>query len=372
VAVTAEHAERILPVEGIEELVSVLARRGFRVLGPQARDGAIVYDDLDCAAELPIGWRDLHEPGSYRLERREDEARFGYAVGPHSWKRFFFPARVRLFRSTSPTAIEEEPLDERPLALIGVRPCELAAIAIQDRVFLGGAHVDSDYLARRTGSFVVAVDCHSPGETCFCASTGSGPEAGPGYDLLLDELLDGVHRFLVRAGTEAGEAVLAELTTQYATDEDRDAAARALEHAASAQTRTLEPDARDVLLRNLESPHWDEVASRCLSCANCTLVCPTCFCTAVEDTTDLADNAERYRTWDSCFSVQYSHIHGGAIRPSSRARYRQWLTHKLATWEAQFGTPGCVGCGRCISWCPVGIDLTQEVAAIKASEEVVA
>ena len=112
------------------------------------------------------------------------------------------------------------------------------------------------------------------------------------------------------------------------------------------------------------------MAERCLTCGNCTLVCPTCFCTNVEDVGDLTgDHAERWRVWDTCFSVDYSYIHGGSVRPSGRARYRQWLTHKLATWHDQFDSSGCVGCGRCITWCPVGIDITQEVAAIRETEE---
>jgi Fe-S-cluster-containing hydrogenase component 2 len=125
----------------------------------------------------------------------------------------------------------------------------------------------------------------------------------------------------------------------------------------------------ELLARNLEHPRWDDVASRCLACANCTMACPTCFCSTVEDTTDLTgDHAERWRSWDSCFTMDFSHVHGGSVRTSTRARYRQWLTHKLSTWHAQFGTSGCVGCGRCITWCPVAIDLTQEVAAIRGSE----
>jgi ferredoxin len=96
------------------------------------------------------------------------------------------------------------------------------------------------------------------------------------------------------------------------------------------------------------------------------MVCPTCFCTTVEDTADLAGtDAVRRRVWDSCFSVEYAYIHGGSIRPTPRARYRQWLTHKLDSWQEQFGMSGCVGCGRCITWCPVGIDLTEEIAAIR-------
>jgi Fe-S-cluster-containing hydrogenase component 2 len=118
----------------------------------------------------------------------------------------------------------------------------------------------------------------------------------------------------------------------------------------------------------LEHPRWDDVARRCLTCGNCTMVCPTCFCTQVTDTTDLTgDHAERWRRWDSCFTLEYSHVHGGSVRTSTRSRYRQWLTHKLSTWHDQFGTTGCVGCGRCIAWCPVGIDLTEEVRALLAA-----
>ena len=123
----------------------------------------------------------------------------------------------------------------------------------------------------------------------------------------------------------------------------------------------------DLLLANLEHPRWEEVAGRCLTCGNCTMVCPTCFCTSVEDTSDLAGvSAERSRRWDSCFTMDFSYIHGGSVRASPKSRYRQWMTHKLATWWDQFGSSGCVGCGRCITWCPVGIDITEEVRAIRA------
>jgi sulfhydrogenase subunit beta (sulfur reductase) len=358
----------------LDRLVCALSERGFRVLGPTIRDGAIVYDELESAADLPIGWTDRQEAGTYRLERREDDARFGYAVGPHSWKRFLFPPRVRLWRATrnggGPQAVEQEPLDETPLAFVGVRSCELHAIGIQDHVFVGGKYADSDYAARRDGAFLVAVNCFEPGGTCFCTSMGTGPRAQAGYDLALTELLDGEHRFLVEAGTERGAEILAELSGRPAEQADVDAATASVESAAQRMGRTMDThDIRDLLASNLEHPRWDDVASRCLTCGNCTLVCPTCFCSAVEDETDLSgEQSERWRVWDTCFSVDYSYIHGGSIRPSPRARYRQWMTHKLGTWFDQFGSSGCVGCGRCITWCPVGIDITEEVAAIRATE----
>jgi ferredoxin len=374
---TLQRMTRVVPVEALETLIEALSRRGYTVVGPTVHDGAIVYDELESAAALPAGWTDVQDGGTYRLERRADEARFGFATGPTSWKRFLFPPRIRLWqasRSRDGLEIEEEPVETRPFAFIGVRACELAAIGVQDRVFLGGRYADRDYAARREGLFLVAVNCHEPGGTCFCASMGTGPTAHDGYDLVLTELLaaGGIeHHFLIEAGSERGEEILAELGGGEPTEADLLAAAGQSESASARMGRSLDTDGLPDLLRsNLEHPRWDEVAERCLTCGNCTLVCPTCFCTAVEDANDLAgEQVERSRVWDSCFSIDYSYIHGGAIRQSPRARYRQWLTHKLGTWHDQFGSSGCVGCGRCITWCPVGIDITEEVAAIRATEK---
>jgi sulfhydrogenase subunit beta (sulfur reductase) len=356
--------------DDLDQLLGAIARRGFRLIGPTVRDGAIVYDDIASSADLPAGWTDEQDGGTYRLRRRDDDALFGYAVGPQSWKRYLFPPTSVVWRSGQDrAAAEAEAGAGPPLAFIGVRSCELRAIAIQDRVFLGGQHVDPVYAGRREGAFLVAVNCGTAGGTCFCVSMDAGPKAESGFDLALTELMDGGrHEFLVEAGTARGADVLSEVASRPAGRPDTEAADLVTERTAASMGRQLDTGGiKDLLYGNFEHPRWDDVASRCLTCGNCTMVCPTCFCFSVTEVTDLA-GAEQQRSWDSCFTVDHSYLHGGPVRVSGRSRYRQWMTHKLATWIDQFGTSGCVGCGRCITWCPVGIDITEEAAAIRASD----
>jgi sulfhydrogenase subunit beta (sulfur reductase) len=357
--------------QGLTALFGALVEAGYSLVGPTVREGAIVYDEVRGVEDLPAGVTDEQRPGSYRLQRRTDGALFGFAVGPHSWKRFLQVPRLRLWKAHLEGGgfrVDAEGEPPPRLALIGVRSCELHAIAVQDRVLAAGPRPDPDYAARRKNLFVIAVNCGEPGGTCFCVSMQTGPRASGGYDLVLTELLDdGRHDFLLEVGSEAGAAIAASIPHRPAAAADEEAAERVSEDAARRMGRSLDTEGiKQLLYSNLEHPRWDDVAARCLGCANCTMVCPTCFCTTVEDVTDLTGaTAERVRLWDSCFNGDHSYIHGGAVRASIRARYRQWLTHKLASWIDQFGTSGCVGCGRCITWCPVGIDITEEVAAIR-------
>jgi len=345
------HEPRLLPSSKLASLFEALARHGYDIIGPIVCDGAILLDHIQSAKQLPIGWMDEQSPGHYRLKRRQDEAYFGFAAGPQSWKKYFLPADLRLWsaeRSQGSFHIlnNDAPMP-RSLALVGVRPCDLAAIAIQDRVLMQDRYVDSEYSKRRRESLIVVVQCTRAAPTCFCASLHLGSEVEVGLDLSITELLQpGNHSFLIRAGSPRGAKLLSELETEPAGTGDLQWESDVIETARREQVRSLDLNGlKQVVHERFDDDCWDTITARCLTCGNCTMACPTCFCSTVEDTSDLAGTkVERWRHWDSCFTLSFSYIHGGSVRTSAKARYRQWLTHKLVSWVDKFGPVGCVGC----------------------------
>jgi sulfhydrogenase subunit beta (sulfur reductase) len=368
-------AARVLDEDGLEAIIAGLRGRGYTVIAPTVHDGAIEYAPVTSASQLPRGVGDEQSPGRYRLREREDAAYFGFATAPGSWKRYLFPPTTTLWRARrdehGALVFDETAAPPPRFAFLGVRGCELAAILVQDRVFATSSHPDPTYAARRQNLFVIAVHCGSPSEVCFCTSMGTGPRVHEGFDLAITELLDMAEpRYVIEAGTPAGQELMDEVPTHPATREDVETAEAVTDESAQHMGRTIDTRGLPELLqRNLEHPRWDDVAARCLSCGNCTLACPTCFCSDdVEAQSPDGATSERLREWASCFSREFSYIHGGPVRATVRSRYRQWMTHKLGTWWDQFETSGCVGCGRCIAWCPVGIDITEEAAAIRSND----
>ena len=350
----------------LQYLIDALHKDGFSCVGPQVRDDAISYDVLTHAEQLPWGIRAHQAPGDYRLERIDSQQAFSWANGPQAIKPILFKPRETVWRATRNSSGKLEFIahdaTETAVAMIGARACDLAAMLIQDKVFVN----DAPYQNRRQSLFIVAVNCTYSSNNCFCVSAGTGPNITQPYDLLMTELDQG---FVIKSGSDRGQIILDNLRLEPATKKQQSNASQAVEKAAQMQTKRIpldnKPELRDLLFANLNHPRWDDVAERCLSCGNCTAVCPTCFCHSEADKPSLdGTSSEHQREWDSCFTAGHSELAGKPIREETSQRYRQWLTHKVGSWFDQFGTSGCVGCGRCTTWCPVGIDITEELAAI--------
>ncbi len=351
----------------LNTILTRLREEGYQTIGPKVKNETLVYEPIQTLGELPQGYITEQAPGEFRLKKAGHSCYFDFIPGAHSWKQFLFPSRVELFKlqkNGKTWQTLEEPVETPKYAFIGVRACELAAIQIQDKAFMRPDFTDPIYKARRERVFILSVNCLHPASTCFCTSMGTGPEVKSGFDLNLTELDD---VFVVTIGSEVARRMLTGIDYEDANGFSLSSANRASEQAAQAMGRSLDTsDLPELVLNNLDNSHWSEIAKRCLSCTNCSQVCPTCFCWDTTDQMSLdGKTTSRERVWDSCFNPGYSYQAGGNTRPTIQSRYRQWLSHKLGTWKQQYGTFGCVGCGRCITWCPAKIDLTEEIPALR-------
>jgi ferredoxin len=358
----------VMSAPGLGRLVAMLVKSFDEVLGPVEVDGAIRLRPIVSVDDLPIGVADEQETAAYRLRRTGTKLRFSYGVGPDSLKALVYPPRSPVWtmrRRDGSLVVEPALHGTASRAVVGARACDVRGLRVLEHTQTGGPHADPAFVADRDGLFIVAVDCTFPSPTCFCDTAGHGPALHHGYDIAMTEL-EGERgaRYVLRAGTDRGREFVERLHLMEAPDKLVRQADLELRYAAREQIRELPSNAARVS-RLVEHPHWDDVADRCLTCGNCTAVCPTCFCTDVEDQIALdGETATRVRVWDTCFSMEYSRLGASPHRATARDRYRQWLSHKLGTWHDQFGESGCVGCGRCITWCPVGIDITAEVEAL--------
>jgi hypothetical protein len=327
----------------LQSIVDRLRELGYRVVGPTLGDGAVVYGEITTVAEMPIGHIDVQDGGYYRLIKTDEPSYFDYVVGPHSLKNYLFPSQATLLegiRADGSWQMRVPDPPAEPWAVIGPRSCDLHALRVQDRVFLQDRFVDPAYASRRKRLFVAAVNCRRAASTCFCHSMNTGPAVNEPFDLAMTELSD---RFVIEVGSEEGANALASAQWVPCTIAEIDEAQRlprelaremagratsagqtagrsstecAVSDGSVSHGRHLETAGiRELLMSNLEHPRWDEVAERCLACANCTMVCPTCFCSRVDEVTDLAgESFRRDRSWDSCFGAEHSFMSAGSVR----------------------------------------------------------
>ncbi len=358
-----------------EDLKSILEslRGSYRIIGPKIKNNVITFDQID-GDDIPIGYRDSQGQGYYRLNRVNENKIFSFSNGPDSFKRFLTPPSLEMFRfKRDKKSLTLTPLipEEKPFAFLGIRACDLSAMRLYDKIFIEGIEKDNYYYTIRKNSLIIAVNCLYPGDNCFCHSIGTGPELKENFDIALTELDE---YLILEAVTQSGRKFLEGLSSERLIDDDLKEKNYKLEMCKRMFKKSIRFNELPWLIyRSLEHPRWQEIAKKDLSCGNCTQVCPTCFCSSTYDMLQLSDinqrsfriSGLRIRTWDSCFSRNFARVHGGNFRPSVKARYRQWMSHKLAYMMEQFGLPGCVGCGRCITWCPVGIDITKELEALR-------
>lgn len=350
-------------------------KNSYKIIGPKINNNVILLTEITDFHDIPSGCKEQQGRGTYRLSKDSSQI-FSFSIGPDSFKRFINPPIKENFtfkKSKRGMHINHKSSNDpaTPFLFIGMRACDIAALKLLDKVFLEGPVKDTSYDSIRRNSLIIGVNCTYPGDNCFCSSMGTGPEIKNSCDIVITEL---ENSFILEIGTSAEKEIINELPVENTAAEDISEKDTLIANCKKNMKKRIDISELPWLIyKNLEHPRWADVANRCLACGNCTQVCPTCFCNSSYDYLQLSGiskkipelSGTRIRTWDSCFSTNFARVHGGNFRPSRRARYRQWMSHKLAYWIEQFGSPGCVGCGRCITWCPVGIDITEELESLK-------
>jgi ferredoxin len=324
----------------IEEL-----RKEYEFIGPVRKGKSYIFDKISDEKEISLDYDTTILPP----------------------KKLFFLPEEKLFsflrKEKGRVDIKEEE-KEAKRALFGVHPCDVKALLLLDQV-MKGDFLDPYYVKRRQKTILIAMNCTQPRENCFCTSFDTGPELKEGYDLLLTDL---DRKYLVEVGTLDGKRLLERVKTSKAGKGDVKKKKQKIEGAREKIKKKIETEGLEAdLKKNFNHEKWKEVKDKCLFCGSCTHVCPTCFCYNVSDfNAHTLKSGERIRNWDSCLTLEFAEVAlGGNFRKDREARIKQRIYHKLAYFKEQFGSFGCVGCGRCIDTCVKDIDITEVINEIR-------
>ncbi len=324
-------------------------RDQFTLIGPVTDDGQTEFRRIDSVRQLDMAYQStMLSPG----------------------KVYLYKPREELFRFSldGDLEIREPRADDERRVIIGLHSCDTKAVLYLDKTFLGAFH-DPRYEARRNNTVIIELNCETAGKNCFCSSMGTGPylHAETGYDM---QLTDFGSEYLVELKTDRARSMFTVDDVRPAGRDEFVTKQEKEQRVSATFTKRIDTKGLDVLLRkNSQHRVWRITAEEaCLSCSNCVMVCPTCFCYDITDEVSMdRKSARRLRQWDACQDAHFAEVHGGNFRGRRTARLRQFVTHKLAQTN-QYGVYATVGCGRCITWCPTGIDLTEIAKEVQRSE----
>jgi ferredoxin len=340
---------KLMRKEKISELLAKLS--GYDVYAPVLVEGSVSFQKIE---------KGMHPAMEYRQAQRPP-------------KSVFFPQTEKMFDLVREgqrfVDIKEAATENKPIAVLGIRPCDARAAAMLDKVF-GWDYDDPYYQDKRNRATVIALACtlpKMPHANCFCTSIGGNPASTEGVDVLLTEINDS---YLVESVTDKGNKLVEAAGPIFteAGDTDMQQAAKAKQNAEAAIVKKMNLDGVKEALQNcFESDYWKEFSDRCLGCGICTLLCPTCHCFDISDVISHG-KGRRERTWDSCQFEYYSvHASGHNPRPAKKHRQRNRIYHKFLYMDENLGVIGCVGCGRCTARCPVNIDIVEVVEGAKGA-----
>ena len=303
---------------------------------------------------------------AYKKIDQPEEVDLSHSNSQKAAKEVFFPQSEVMLQCEKTeklnrvTSVEEV---RRERILLGARPCDLQAISILDPVFMGKEYTDVYYLKKRETTLIIGFACDQPRSTCFCSSVGGGPFIRTGSDLFFIDLGDA---YLIEFITKKGGALRDNRLLKEADAKDL-SLAHGIEKKAREKLNSYLPveGIEKSLDRIMEGPFWDRIHEKCIGCGVCTFLCPTCHCFDIADEA-VNNKGRRVRNWDSCLFPLYSlETSGHNPRPTGRERTRQRLMHKFNYYPKNFGRIACVGCGRCIAYCPVNFDIREAIEEIK-------
>ncbi len=273
-------------------------------------------------------------------------------------KSLFLPQSEVLLRYKSRVnRLEEDITTPKPRIIMGIRPCDATALTLLDTVFDQEDYRDPYWSAKRDATLLIGMGCVEPPQTCFCTTVGYGPFSHAGLDAMITEVVDS---YMVEVFSDRVNELFSDLPIASQAQENlvNDIQLRAKKSMSPAFETT---NLKGTLDQIFESDYWEKIAESCLGCGICTFLCPTCFCF---DIVDEVQRNERVRNWDTCmFRIYSQEASGHNPRPTRSERTRQRLMHKFSYWLDHIGKIGCTGCGRCVRYCPVGLDIRAMLRA---------